>query len=126
MTKLKEKLTDSPFNLKTIFESVRIQKYFEEKGITMDDIQAAKVAIIQEQLQEQLQDQPKQTNAPKPPKSPKTDTALKVYSGRLLCPDCGGKLYIRSICPGCEEGKSGKKLRFICENFPECNFEEAN
>ena len=33
----------------------------------------------------------------------------------LYCPVCTGKMYKERICPSCEEGKKGYRIRLICE-----------
>lgn len=43
----------------------------------------------------------------------KTDTSVKPVSD-LKCPSCNGGLFKEGICPGCEEGRRGFKVRLLC------------
>lgn len=40
----------------------------------------------------------------------------------LKCPKCGSGMYKQSICPGCKEGKTGARIKLICENNPDHEF----
>lgn len=48
----------------------------------------------------------------------KTDTSVKRVDA-LKCPRCGGEMFKEPICPACDEGKRGKKVRLLCG---ECDF----
>lgn len=48
----------------------------------------------------------------------KTDTSVKPVAD-LQCPRCGGELYKEGICPGCDEGRRGFKVRLLCG---ECDY----
>ena len=48
----------------------------------------------------------------------KTDTSVKPVSD-LKCPQCGGEMFKEPICPGCEEGRRGLKIRLLCG---ECDY----
>lgn len=43
----------------------------------------------------------------------KTDTGVKRVAD-LKCPQCGGELFREGICPGCEDGRKGLKVRLLC------------
>jgi hypothetical protein len=48
----------------------------------------------------------------------KMDTSLSKVDG-LLCPECLGGLYKEGVCPACDDGKRGYKIRLLCG---ECDF----
>ena len=48
----------------------------------------------------------------------KTDTSVKRVAD-LKCPACGGEFFKEPICPGCEEGRKGFKIRLLCG---ECDY----
>lgn len=48
----------------------------------------------------------------------KTDTAVKRVED-LACPKCGGEMFKEGICPGCDEGRRGLKIRLLCG---ECDY----
>lgn len=48
----------------------------------------------------------------------KTDTSVKKVAD-LKCPACGGEIFKEGICPGCEDGRRGFKVRLLCG---ECDY----
>lgn len=48
----------------------------------------------------------------------KTDTSVKPVAD-LKCPSCGGEMFKEGICPGCDEGRRGLKIRLLCG---ECDY----
>lgn len=56
--------------------------------------------------------------AARQPVRKKTDTSVKRVED-LACPKCGGEMFKEGICPGCDEGKRGLKVRLICG---ECDY----
>ncbi len=129
MAMLKQLIQDSPFDQKTVFEAIRIKNHFAKHNFTLDDIAAAKADIIKAQHEEIQQAEHEEASVKPPPKprpsKKKTEIVTKPYDGALRCPSCSGRLYKENVCGGCKEGLKGKKLRFICENYPKCNYEEA-
>ena len=59
-------------------------------------------------------DGPPETSAPvSREKSRKTDTGVSTVDG-LKCPECGAAMYKEGVCPGCEDGKKGYRIRLLC------------
>jgi hypothetical protein len=56
---------------------------------------------------------PPRTQARTDRKPPKTDTSIAPVP-LIGCPDCGGGMYKEGICPGCEDGKKGYRIRLLC------------
>jgi len=126
---LKQLIQDSPFDQRTVFEAIRIRNHFANHGVTLDDIAAAKEELIvaqNEEMRQMIVEKLSQKSNHKPKNTKKkTDTSMRKYDGKLKCPDCGGRLYRENVCPGCAEGRAGKKVRLTCENIPECKYQEA-
>lgn len=59
------------------------------------------------------------TKPPNKRKAVKREGAMTLNKTDLSCPICSGKIYKQSICPKCKEGKSGYKIRLICEENPD-------
>lgn len=118
-------LTDSPFGLSAVFQACRIKSYFDARGIALDDIDREKQALIEDMTRameaQASADQRDRSERPRPPAT-RTSTDPARYDGRMTCPDCGGGLIVEPICPGCEEGRSGQRLRFNCDS---CEFTES-
>jgi hypothetical protein len=43
----------------------------------------------------------------------KTDTGVQRVPD-IKCPICGGEVFKEGICPGCDEGRRGLKVRLLC------------
>lgn len=48
----------------------------------------------------------------------RTDTSVKRVAD-LKCPKCGGEMFKEGICPGCDDGRKGFKVRLLCG---ECDY----
>lgn len=48
----------------------------------------------------------------------KTDTSVRAVD-KIKCPSCGGDLYKEGVCPACEDGKKGFRIRLLCG---ECDY----
>ena len=46
------------------------------------------------------------------------DTGVSSVSG-IKCPECGAAMYKEGVCPGCEDGKKGYRIRLLCG---ECDY----
>lgn len=46
-------------------------------------------------------------------KKEKADTSIAPVQA-LKCPECGASMYKEGVCPGCEEGKKGYRIRLLC------------
>jgi len=46
-------------------------------------------------------------------------TSMGISKTCLRCPECSGKLYKQRVCPGCKDGRSGYRIRLICEENPD-------
>ncbi len=61
------------------------------------------------------------TEARKRPARKRADTSVKRVQ-ELKCPSCGGEMFKEGICPGCDEGRRGLKVRLLCG---ECDYTVA-
>lgn len=43
----------------------------------------------------------------------RTDASTYEVPG-LACPKCGAAMYKEGVCPGCEDGKKGYRIRLLC------------
>lgn len=67
-------------------------------------------------LYRKAQPQPRQTtydHAPAQPKPRRTDTGVSPVP-LIGCPDCGAGMYKEGVCPACEDGKKGYRIRLLC------------
>lgn len=116
---LKKLIEGSAFDLRTIFEAIRIVEYFGQHGYTMADIKSIKPELILGMHSPKVPEE--DLKEVTPPRSKRTKTPGMPVE---YCPDCKGVIYTEPICPKCKEGQEGKRVRRICENYPECSFTE--
>ena len=49
-------------------------------------------------------------------------TSMALSKSDLRCPKCNNQLYKQRICPACNDGKKGYRIRLICEENPDHEF----
>ena len=131
-------------------QAMNIRNYFKQRGFEIEDFQNFQAEIVrlsiedfnkkhkeQAAIQEAKNRNQKGIESHKErvrrvkeqrqqaANSIKPDLSLKKYDGVFKCPECNAPLYKEGVCGACADGKAGKKVRLICSNFPECQFNEA-